>query len=136
MSAALFFYRRLGSSRGFVRKDVDMLLNTRSLLLAAGLLAASGATAMAQHNNPAGNQGSNSSVTATPGTADNKSMSGMNTGDVGSRSAAGNYSSSAMNTTTPGATGRTVVPGSTSSQAGASSGTQEQKTGSQTTGGK
>jgi hypothetical protein len=95
------------------------------------------ATATAQTNNPAGNMGSNRSATASPGTADNQAASGMHTGDLDSpRAATGNYSSSAMNSTAPGATGRTVVPGSTSSQAGSSKGTAEQQTGSQTSGGK
>ncbi|MEA2740233.1 MAG: hypothetical protein QOH05_3540 [Acetobacteraceae bacterium] len=114
-----------------------MFSKSRSLLLAATLMAAPLATAMAQQNNPAGNMGSNNSVTATPGTADSKSMSGMNTGDAGSRGAAmSNYGGSSTNNTAAGSTGHAVVPGSTSSQADASSGTAQQKTGSQTTGGK
>jgi len=103
-----------------------MFLKSRSILLAAALLAAPLASAIAQQNNPAGNMGSNSSVTATPSTADTSSR-GM---------AASNYSGSAMNSTTPGSTGHTVVPGSTSSQASTSNATNEQKMGSQTTGGK
>jgi hypothetical protein len=102
------------------------------VLLATTLMAAPLATALAQPNNPTGNMGSNNSVTASPGTADSKAVSGMNTGDAGSHSTAtGNYSGSAANPTNPGATGRTVVPGSTSSQASSSAGTVEQKTGTQ-----
>jgi hypothetical protein len=103
-----------------------MFSKSRSLLLAAGLIAAPMATAMAQHNNPAGNMGSNDSVTASPGTAD--STAGMNTADSRSTTTS-NYAGSAMNSTTRGATGHTVVPGSTSSEANSSSGTDEQKTG-------
>jgi len=107
-----------------------MLMYSRSLLLAATLMAVPVAAAMAQSNNPAGNMGSNNSATASPGTADSKSAAGMNTGDTGpNRTAAGNYAGSAMNSTTPGATGQTVVPGSTSSQANASAGTAEQQMG-------
>jgi hypothetical protein len=92
---------------------------------------------MAQSNNPTGNQGSNSSVTASPGTADNGAVSGMHTGDAGAtRTTTSNYGGSAMNPTAPGATGQTVVPGSTSSQASSSAGTSEQQKGAQTAGGK
>lgn len=106
-----------------------MVLKSRTLILAASLMAVPMVAAMAQQNNPAGNMGSNQSSTASPGTADNKAVSGMNTGDVGSRNKA-TSSGTAMNSTTPGATGHTVVPGSNSSQAGASAGTAEQKSGS------
>jgi hypothetical protein len=110
-----------------------MFHKTQSLLLASTLLIAPVATAMAQQNNPTGNLGSNRSATASPGTADSKAGSGMTTGDVGTKSTGtGNYGSSAMSTTAPGATGRTVVPGSTSSQASSSTGTVEQKTGGST----
>jgi hypothetical protein len=121
-----------------VRKDVDMISKSCSLLLAAGLMVAPMATALAQSNNPAGNLGSNNSASATPGTtADSKSTPGMNTGDAGSHSTvSGNYSGSAINPTTPGATGRTVVPGDSSSQASASSGTMQERTGSTTAGNK
>jgi hypothetical protein len=108
-----------------------MNTKTGSALLAAALLAASLGTAMAQQNNPTGNLGSNQSITASPGTADSKAASGMNTADSGSRNPnPSNYSGSSMSSTAPGATGKTIVPGSTSSQASASSGTAEQKTGS------
>jgi hypothetical protein len=107
-----------------------MLNKMHSLLLASILVAAPLVAAMAQQNNPTGNLGSNRSSTATPGTADSKAASGMNTGDVGSTGkGTSNYGGSAMSTTAPGATGRTVVPGSTSSQANSASGTAEQKTG-------
>jgi hypothetical protein len=113
-----------------------MFLKSRSFLLAASLMAAPMATAVAQQN-PAGNLGSNNSATASPGTADSKSGSGMSTGDVGShRTTTSNYGGSAMNPTTPGATGQTVVPGSTSSQASSAAGTVQQQQGGQTTGGK
>jgi hypothetical protein len=107
-----------------------MSAKSRSLLLATTLLIAPVATSMAQQNNPPGNMGSNRSVTAAPGTADNKAVSGMETGDNRGRSTgASNYGGSAMNSTTPGATGKTVVPGSTSSQADSSRGTVNQKSG-------
>jgi hypothetical protein len=107
-----------------------MFSKSRSLLLAATMLAAPMATAMAQQNNPAGNMGSNRSVTASPGTADSKAVSGMNTADAGSQSTAGaNYNPSAANPYKPGATGTTVVPGSMSSQAGSASATAQQQTG-------
>jgi hypothetical protein len=107
-----------------------MFSQSRLLLLATGLMAASMATAVAQ-SNPAGNLGSNNSVTASPGTADSPAVSGMNTGDAGSRgTATSNYSGSAMNGSAPGATGQTVVPGTTSSQASSAAGTDQQQTGS------
>jgi hypothetical protein len=107
-----------------------MFSKSRSLLLATVLMAVPMTAAVAQQNNPTGNMGSNRSVTASPGTADSKAASGLNTGDVGSHNTgASNYGGSAMNSTTPGATGRTVVPGSTSSQAGASTATMGQKSG-------
>lgn len=113
-----------------------MVSKSYSLLLAAALMAAPMAVAMAQQN-PTGNMGSNRSAAASPGTADDRAVSGMNTGDVGTRgTGTSNYSSSAMNSTAPGATGRTVVPGSTSSQASAASGTSDQKTGSTSGGAK
>jgi len=98
------------------------------------MMAGSMTVAMAQHNNPAGNQGSNNSITASPGTADSRSESGMNTSDAGpSRTALGNYSGSS---TSAGSTGRTIVPGNNSSQASNSSATTQQRQGPQTTGGK
>jgi hypothetical protein len=113
-----------------------MFSKSRSLLLAATLLAAPMATAMAQGNNPTGNMGSNQSVTASPGTADSKAVSGMNTADVGAHSTTGtNYNAAAANPSTPGGTGTTVVPGTMSSQAGSTSGTAQQQTGVTTGGG-
>jgi hypothetical protein len=118
-----------------IQKDAEMFLQSRSLLLAAALMAGSMTVAIAQ-NNPAANLGSNNSATASPGTADSKSMSGMNTADAGSKpNPAGNYSGSAMSTK-PGSTGKTVVPGSTSTQASNSKATTDQRQGPQTTGGK
>jgi hypothetical protein len=112
-----------------------MFLQPRSLLLAAALMAGSMTVAIAQ-SNPAGNLGSNNSATASPGTADSKSMSGMNTADAGSpHNPAGNYSGSGINSA-PGATGKTVVPGSTSTQASNSKATTDQRQGPQTSGGK
>ena len=112
-----------------------MVSKSRSLLLAAALMAAPLATAMAQQNNPSGNLGSNHSATASPGTADNKGAPGVSTADMGSRGTTTSNYAPSMNNTSPGATGHKVVPGSTSSQAGSSSGTVEQKAGSQNTGG-
>ena len=108
-----------------------MFLKSRSLLLAASLVAVPLATAMAQQNNPTGNMGSNRSVTASPGTADSKAASGVNTGDMSGshNTGASNYGGSGMSSTTPGATGKTVVPGSTSSQASSERGTVQQQTG-------
>jgi hypothetical protein len=113
-----------------------MFSTSRSLLLAATLLIAPVGTALAQQNNPTGNMGSNRSVTASPGTADSKGASGMNTGDTGTHATGtSNYGSSAMNSTAPGATGKTIVPGSTSSQANSSTGTAAQKSGGASDGG-
>lgn len=110
-----------------------MSWKSRSFLLASTLLIAPVATAMAQQNNPTGNMGSNRSVTAAPGTADSKAASGMSTGDVGTHATGtSNYGGSAMNSTTPGATGKTVVPGSTSSQASSAAGTANQRSGTAT----
>ncbi len=110
-----------------------MLAKSRSLLLATTLIVAPLATALAQHNNPTGNLGSNGSATATPGTADNSTA---NTGNGTHGTSMSNYGGTAMNSTTPGATGHTIVPGSTSSQASSSLGTEQQKKGAQTAGGK
>lgn len=109
-----------------------MALKFCSALLMAGLMAVGSTVAMAQADSPSGNLGSNRSITAAPGTADSKAMSGVNTGDAGLRTNPSNYGGSAMNRTTPGATGKTIVPGDRSSQAGAAAGTAEQKTGTVT----
>jgi hypothetical protein len=107
-----------------------MLFNSRSLLIAAGLMAVPLAAAMAQQNNPAGNLGSNRSVTAAPGTADNKGASNLTTGDANAHGTMTNTHGGAnMSNTTPGATGRTVVPGTTSSQASSAPSTMQEKTG-------
>ena len=98
-----------------------MLRRSYWLLLAAAMTGAPMVASLAQQNNPAGNLGSNRSETAAPGTADNKAVSGMNTGDAGSRTTAtGNYGGSSMNTSPSGTAGRTVAP-STTSQASPSS---------------
>jgi hypothetical protein len=113
-----------------------MLFKSRSLLLAAGLLAIPLGAAMAQQNNPTGNLGSNRSVTASPGTADNGSASTMSTGDANSRGTAMNtYGGPSTNNTVPGATGHTVVPGNNSSQASAAPSTMQEKTGGTTSDG-
>ncbi len=113
-----------------------MISFSRSLLLSAALLAAPLTGAMAQNSNPAGNYGSNRSMTAAPGTADNSAASGMNTGDAQSRGTVSSYSGGASDPRKPGATGRTVVPGSNSSQTSASAGTANTRTNSTTGGGK
>jgi hypothetical protein len=97
-----------------------------TLLVSAAIAVAPLAAGMAQQNNPAGNYGSNRSETATPGTADSKAASGMNTGDVNSKST---YPGTMSGGTMPGGTGRTVVPGNNSSQANAARGTANTKTG-------
>lgn len=114
-----------------------MLFKSRSILLAVALMAAPLATAMAQGNNPTANLGSNKSVTAAPGTADSKAASTMHTGDKAARGTMGTSTGGAasMNNTTPGATGHTVVPGTTSTQAGAAGSTVREKTGQTSTGG-
>ena len=110
---------------------------SRSLLMSAALLAAPLTGAMAQPNNPAGNYGSNRSMTATPGTADSKTGSGMTTGDVHSRGAMDSYSGAASNPRTAGGTaGRTVVPGTNSNQANAATGTANARTDGTTGGSK
>jgi hypothetical protein len=96
-----------------------MVSKSRLILLAASLIALPFGIAVAQQNNPAGNMGSNNSATASPGTADRNP--GMNKGP--------SPRPAARNTNTPGGTGRTVVPGSTSSQAGSAPATTDSKTG-------
>nr|WP_294501251.1 hypothetical protein [uncultured Rhodopila sp.] len=113
-----------------------MLTISRSLLLSAALLSASLTGAMAQGTNPAGNYGSNRSMTAAPGTADSTTKSGMNTGDVHSRGSMESYSGARSDPRTPGGTGRTVVPGSSSSQASAATGTANARTDGTTGGSK
>jgi hypothetical protein len=106
-----------------------MHFKSRSLLLAAGLMAVPLATAMAQQD-PTANLGSNRSVTATPGTADNSAVSTMTTGDSAARGTMTNtYGGSSTNNPTPGATGHTVVPGTMSSQASSAPATVQEKTG-------
>jgi hypothetical protein len=118
-----------------VRKGGNMNLKSRWLLLAATLMTVPMTNAMAQQNNPAGNMGSNRSVTATPGTADSRAGSGMNTADMGSHGTTTSNYAPSMNNPTPGETGHSVVPGSGSSQAGSAAGTVEQRAGQQTGGG-
>ena len=110
-----------------------MVSISQPLLVAAVLAATPLTTALAQ-GNPAGNMGSNTSITATPGTADNKALSGMNTADT-TATPARPPSGAATNPYVPGATGKTVVPGSTSSPAAAAAGTAEAKTGGAGSGG-
>jgi hypothetical protein len=123
-----------GTRLRLVWKDYRMLSTSRSLLLAAGLMAVPLATAVAQPN-PTGNLGSNRSVTATPGTADSHAASGLNTADGGARDTTNTYGGAAKNSTAPGATGRTIVPGTNSSQANSSPSTAEQKSGGMAGGG-
>jgi hypothetical protein len=106
------------------------------VLLSAVLFAAPLTGAMAQDSNPTGNYGSNRSMTASPRTADNKTQSGMNTGDAHAGGSMGSYSGSASNPRTPGGTGRSVVPGSNSSQASAAPGAANTQAGGTGGGGK
>jgi hypothetical protein len=105
----------------------------KGLVLTAAILAVPAAWALAQPTNPSGNQGSNRSVTATPGTSDSSTMSPMHTGDVGS---SGSHampppSMAATDPNKPGATGQTVVPGDNSTVAGTASATRTMQTGAQ-----
>jgi hypothetical protein len=102
-----------------------MTSTLRNAMLAATIFATPFA-AFAQSNNPTGNMGSNSSVTATPPTA-NSPAAAMNTGDV--KATAKTPTAMERSPSVPGATGRTVVPGSNSTVAGDHSGTAESKTG-------
>lgn len=109
-----------------------MLIRYASMAFAAALIAAP--VAMAQSNNPTGNLGSNRSATASPGTADSTSSTGMHTGD--SRGGVSNYGGSStsmgMTSGTPGSTGHTVVPGNNSTVASDHSATtQQRQTGNQ-----
>ena len=119
----------MSSSGKFERMDT-LKLQTRFLFVAAALAVAPVAAAVAQ-SNPTGNLGSNQSVTAAPGTADNKAASGMNTAGVNAMPAVS--SAAAVNSATPGGTGKTVVPGSNSSVAGDRAGTAATKTGTTST---
>ena len=112
-----------------------MVSQSRAILLAAGLFVAPLVPALAQQNYPAGNLGSNKSITAAPGTADSHAASGMNTGDSHG-TVTRPYGTTAMNPYAPGATGQSVVRGTTSSQAGATSATTTEKTGTVTGGAK
>ncbi len=112
-----------------------MISTSRSLLLSVALLAAPLTGAMAQNGNPAGNYGSNRSMTAAPGTADNSAHSGMNTGDEPSRGTMSSYPGTASDPRKPGATSRIVVPGSNSSQTSAPARTSNTRTGAMTGGG-
>lgn len=110
-----------------------MTIHARSVLLAASLVTIPVIGALAQNTNPAGNYGSNKSITASPGTADSKTASGMNTADTNAPRSA--VPPAATNNYAPGATGRTIVPGSNNTVAGATSGSETQKTGVVTGGG-
>lgn len=98
----------------------------RTAMLAAAILA-SPLTAFAQSNNPTGNLGSNSSVTATAPTANSHAVSGVNTADANAN--AKMPTAMEKSPVVPGATGRTVVPGSNSTVAGDRAGTVDTKTG-------
>lgn len=104
----------------------------RFLILAASLVAMPLAGALAQ-SNPTGNLGSNTSSTASPGTADDKAVSGLETGDAKAKHArpvrmARNPSTSKPTDSTPGATGRTIVRGDSSTIQGDAAATAQQKT--------
>jgi hypothetical protein len=101
-------------------------MSARLLVLAVSLVAIPLVGALAQ-NNPTGNLGSNKSVTASPGTADNKAASGIDTGDVNAKHT--RPKRVARNSSTPGGTGKTVVHGDKSTVKGDTAGTAEQKTG-------
>jgi len=96
------------------------------LILAASLAAVPAAGALAQ-TNPTGNLGSNKSVTAAPGTADNKAASGLDSGDANAKLP--RPALVARDRSAPGSTGSTVVPGSSSTVSGNRAATAEQKTG-------
>ncbi len=107
-----------------------MIAKISSIVMAGALLAGPMAPALAQTQNPAGNMGSNRSMTASPGTQDN-AASGMNSNDMNNPgSAGGNYAGSSLSSH-PG-----VVKGSNSSVASSGSATREQQTGSSPAGGK
>lgn len=103
-----------------------MPINPRFLALAASLAAIPFAAALAQ-SNPTGNLGSNTSATASPGTADDKAASGLHTADV--NAAHPLTTSAAKNYNPPGRTSRTAVHGTKSTVAADRAATTEQKTG-------
>jgi hypothetical protein len=120
-------------SRSAERKQPTMRA-TQTLFLAASMLAAHALGALAQPIDSTGNQGTNRSVTASPGTADSQAASGMRTGDVNPGSSP--YSSTrpmtrgqAANPHQPGATGQTIVPGDSSSAADTAGATRNTQTG-------
>lgn len=104
---------------------------SKSIILTAIIMAVPASWALAQPTNPSGNQGSNLSVTATPGTADSAAASPMHTADVDAAGSHGTRmpSMGATDPTKPGATGQTVVPGDNSSVAGTASATRNTQTG-------
>ncbi|WP_428538142.1 hypothetical protein [Rhodopila sp.] len=122
--------RRLEWTARQIEGTFDMLSKSPSLIVAAVLVTAPMLSAMAQQNNPTGNMGSNSSATATPMTKNNSPGAGSM-----AKGTAGENGTKARNRVAPGATGKTVVPGSKSSQASAADATKQQKSGSPTTGG-
>jgi hypothetical protein len=106
----------------------------QTLFLAASMLAAPALGALAQPIDSTANQGTNRSITASPGTADSQAASGMHTGDVSPGTSP--YSSTrpatggmVANPNQPGATGHTVVPGDSSSMADTAGATRNTQTG-------
>jgi hypothetical protein len=108
---------------------------SRALLLFSALLAAPVTSTMGQ-SNPTGNYGGNRSMTATPGTADGMAGSEVKAGDNRADATQGSYAGSTSNARMPGGTGRTVVPGSNSSQASVAAGTVRMRTDTTIGGGK
>jgi hypothetical protein len=112
---------------------------SQTLVFAALMLTAPAIGALAQSANPTGNNGSNGSMTASPGTADSQAASGMHTGDVGHGSG---YSptrpttdgTAATNPSRSGATGQAVVPGNASTAADTSGATRNTQTGGASSG--
>jgi hypothetical protein len=103
-----------------------MQFRTRFLLVAATLVAGPMAGALAQ-SNPAGNLGSNKSVTAAPNTVDQAGPGKLHSAE--SNVVPAPPSPGATDRRVPGATGRTVVPGTNSSVAGDGRSTADTKAG-------
>jgi hypothetical protein len=106
---------------------------SQTLFFATSMLMAPAIGALAQPANPTGN-GSNSSMTASPGTADSQAASGRHTDDVdhGSAYSPTRPTTGGMAATNPhksGATGQTVVPGDSSTAADTSGATRNTQTG-------
>ncbi len=103
-----------------------MLRTLQNLILTASLTAVPAAGVLAQ-SNPTGNLGSNKSITAAPGTADDNAISGLNSGDANAKRP--HPTQAARDRKMPGSTGSTVVPGNSSTVSGNQAATVEQKTG-------